>query len=106
MTLTFGADKSKAHVHNISGKKNPWLIYISDDKVEYDIEINNVIKFLETRCVPKTRDGIQELLRRKYKMKEYSALGICRQTHGVMYNDFLWIKFNDEQTRFEDVRIR
>ena len=64
------------------------------------------MKFLETRRVPKTIDGINGLLKHKYHLKEYSAIGICRQTHGVMYNDFFWLRFNGEKLEFNDVRVR
>lgn len=94
------------HVDNISGTKNPWLIYISKNEKEYDINICELIKFMETRCVPRTRDGIEELLRKKYHLKEYSPIGICKQTHGVSHNDHIWLRFDDETLRFNDVRVR
>ena len=30
----------------------------------------------------------------------------CRKTHGVMYNDFWWIKFPGETIKWDDVKVR
>lgn len=106
VNITFIENSNIAHIMNISGKKNPWLIYISKNEKEYDISICDVIKFLETRCVPKTRENIEELLSKKYHLKEYSSIGICKQTHGVSNNDNIWLRFNSEELRFDDVRVR
>lgn len=105
MTI-YTSQSGLVHIDNVEGKKNPWIPYISKNEKAYDVSICDLIKFLETRCVPRTREGIEELLRKKYHLKEYSPIGICRQTHGVSNNDNYWLRFNDENLRFKDVRVR
>ena len=36
----------------------------------------------------------------------YNPLEIAKKTHGVLYDDFEWMRFGDEEVTFEDVRIR
>ena len=51
------------------------------------------------------RPDIRELLA-ACGLTKYVPLDIVRKTHGVSYNDFLWIKFPGEDLRAEDVLVR
>lgn len=93
-------------ITNYSGEKNVWLQYVSKAEKEYNVSFSDFCRFLETRCVPRTRDGIDELLKKKYGLTEYSPLQICKKTHGINYSDTIWLKFNDENLRYADVRVR
>lgn len=106
MELKYSGSGSLMKVNNISGQKNAYLPYISKDCKQYDVSVYELIKFLETRCVPKTREGIDELLKKKYNLTEYNAIEICKQMHGVSHSDFIWLRFNDEKLRYDDVKIR
>ena len=60
---------------------------------------------LKMRCWDPGRPDIRELLA-ACGLTKYAPLDIVRKTHGVSYNDFLWIKFPGEDLRAEDVLVR
>lgn len=60
---------------------------------------------LKMRCWDPGRPDIKELLA-ACGLTKYIPLDIVRKTHGVSYNDFLWIKFPGENLRAEDVLVR
>lgn len=60
---------------------------------------------LKMRCWDPGRPDIKELLA-ACGLTKYVPLDIVRKTHGVSYNDFLWIKFPGEDLRAEDVLVR
>ena len=60
---------------------------------------------LKMRCWDPGRHDIRELLA-ACGLTKYVPLDIVRKTHGVSYNDFLWIKFPGEDLRAEDVLVR
>ena len=60
---------------------------------------------LKMRCWDPGRPDIRELLA-ACGLTKYVPLDIVRKTHGVSYNDFLWIKFPGEDLRAEDVLVR
>ena len=65
--------------------------------------VNNVMKFLEMRCFPRTRYDCKELLK-TIGLQEYNPLDIVRITHGRMVNDFFWIRFQGEDLSWCDLR--
>ena len=40
---------------------------------------------------------------KKLGLAYYDPLGIVKKTHGVSYNDFLWIQFSGEHLMWKDV---
>ena len=60
---------------------------------------------LKMRCWDPGRPDIKELLA-ACGLTKYIPLDIVRKTHGVSYNDFLWIKFPGENLKAEDVLVR
>ena len=60
---------------------------------------------LKMRCWDPGRPDIRELLA-ACGLTKYVPLDIERKTHGVSYNDFLWIIFPGEDLRAEDVLVR
>lgn len=61
--------------------------------------------FLISRCMPKGRECLPEYL--EYcGLKEYNPYEIVKVTHGVMWEDFLWLKFPGENIAWEDVKVR
>ena len=63
------------------------------------------LEFMEDRCVPKTRADISQLLA-SIGLTEYNPIEIVKRSHGVMFEDFIWIKFKGEKLTYEDVKIR
>lgn len=100
--------------------KIKWCIESFEVQVEYDetvpmllrpfcfkesYSVKDIEEFLEDRCIPRTRSNIDEWL--KYNgFSHYSPLAIVRKTHGVMWEDFIWIRFEGEDLTYEDIRIR
>lgn len=64
-----------------------------------------VMKFLESRSVPRTRVDIEDILRR-YGLREYDALQMCKKSHGRSMSDYLWLKFDGENISYADVKLR
>lgn len=65
-------------------------------------QLNEILK---TRCWDEGRPDINELLRVR-GIKEYNPLEIVRKTHGVSWNDFIWLRFPGEQITAKDVLVR
>lgn len=61
--------------------------------------------FLESRCMPKGRECLPEYLK-ACGVEVYDPYEILKSTHGVMWEDFLWIKFPGEEITWEDVKVR
>lgn len=61
--------------------------------------------FLESRCMPKGRSCLPEYLK-ACGIDNYNPYEIIKVTHGVMWEDFLWIKFPHEEISWEDVKVR
>lgn len=66
----------------------------------------NVMNWMETRTVPRTRFGIEELLTEKFGLKEYNAYAMCKKSHAISMSDYLWIRFKDEDIEYDDIKIR
>lgn len=63
------------------------------------------IDFLRYRCFEETRPDAKILLKH-WGLDYYDPDKLVRKTHGVLFGDFIWVKFGDENITFEDVRIR
>ena len=103
-TVTITDDKHIL-VENYSGKINFYVPYITRNDKVYEIDYPTLDKFLESRCFSRHRIDLDELLK-KYGLKYYSPMGICRKSHGVKVTDFTWMSFDDERLRWDDVRIK
>lgn len=77
----------------------PKAIY--PDRITYE----NYAKFLEERLPDKTRDDMPEILRR-YGLRDFMPVKMCRKSHGRNMTDFLWLRFDDEPLCFNDIRLR
>ena len=69
--------------------------------------IKDVEEFFEDRCFPKERVNCKDILRR-LDLDCYEPELICRKTHGMQFDDFLWIKFDndDENLCWDDIKLR
>lgn len=77
----------------------PKAIY--PDRITY----KNFEKFLESRLPDKTRDDMPEILRR-YGLRDFMPVKMCRKSHGRNMTDFLWLRFDDEKLCYNDIRLR
>ena len=79
--------------------------YIPYELRDKNTNINVIKDYLETRCVPRTRVNIDKLLNSN-GLDYYDPYEIVRISHGVQWEDYVWIKFEDESLVWEDVKIR
>lgn len=69
------------------------------------VTLDYVKSFLEKRAVSKDKSNIAEILS-QLNLKEYDIIEILKKTHGVNFDDFLWLKFNDENITWNEVKLR
>ncbi len=71
-----------------------------DGSITYHILDN----FLCSRLPDKHRADIDYILK-KYDLKYFNPYIMCSMSHGRNMNDFVWMKFDDEQVTFDEVRL-
>ena len=66
----------------------------------------NILSILKGRVICKER--CDEDMLRSMGLKEYNVYDILRVTHGVDIDDFMWLKFDedDKSLCWDDVRVR
>lgn len=81
--------------------KNPAKqIFAKDEFSLY--ELGDILSW---RCWDKKRENIEKYLF-KLGLTEYDPYKICRKTHGVMFQDKIWFKYEGENISWEDVKCR
>lgn len=70
-----------------------------------DLSINRIYNFLKSRCYEDGRADLQEILCQA-GLKDNNPWEWNRITHGVTWEDYLWIKFEGEEISWENVRWR
>ncbi|MBR4600362.1 MAG: hypothetical protein IKO39_09985 [Treponema sp.] len=63
-------------------------------------ELGEIIKL---RCWDENRDNLEKYLH-KLGLSEYNPYEICRKTHGVMFQDKTWFKYEGETLTWDDVK--
>ena len=67
---------------------------------------NDLEEFFEERCFPKERVNCKEILH-DLGLDYYEPELICRKTHGVQFDDFIWLQFSDEpKVKWNDIKLR
>ncbi|MBR4514538.1 MAG: hypothetical protein IKO61_06595 [Lachnospiraceae bacterium] len=69
------------------------------------ISRNQLNEILKLRCFEEGRPDIKDKLA-SIGLTEYIPIEIVKRTHGVSYNDYIWIRFPGEKLRAEDVLVR
>ncbi|BCG56777.1 hypothetical protein [Paenibacillus sp. URB8-2] len=67
--------------------------------------VSDVLDFFESRCLPRTRHHIKKILQ-SLELSDYVPTDIVKQTHGVLYDDYVWIRFSGEELTCADVHPR
>lgn len=68
--------------------------------------IDDLSNFYESRCFPRERENCKEILK-ELGVDCYIPELICRKTHGVQFDDFVWLQFSDEpQVCWNDIKWR
>ena len=68
------------------------------------LDLMRFYRFLKDRCYEDTRGDLPEILR-EAGLTSNDPWKWVRITHGVSWHDHIWIKFDDEDLKWEDVRI-
>lgn len=69
------------------------------------VDRRRIYEFIKSRCVEENRSDIREILN-QLGIQEYDPWKMVRVTHGVDWDDFYWLRFEGEDFRWEDVRVR
>ena len=72
---------------------------------KYKVHVGDVLDYFESRCVPRSRHHIEKVLQ-SLGLQEYVPTDIVKQTHGVLYDDYVWIRFSGEELTCADVHPR
>lgn len=73
--------------------------------MEGPVTIEELEKWLKWRTFPPTRANADELLE-ALGLNAYNRWAIVRKTHGVMADDEIWLRFQGETLKHEDVCLR
>lgn len=79
------------------GPKQPFMCQRQD--------IPYIYMFLESRCFENGRPDFPKILA-AHGMTDNEPCEWNRKTHGVMYNDYWWLRFPDENITWDDVKVR
>ncbi|MHA7582277.1 hypothetical protein ACX12E_18095 [Paenibacillus vandeheii] len=69
------------------------------------VRVGDVLNYFESRCFPRTRHHADKILQ-SLGLQDYIASDIVKQTHGVLYDDYVWIRFSNEELTCADVHPR
>jgi hypothetical protein len=72
---------------------------------KYKVRVGDVLDYFESRCVARSRHHIEKVLQ-SLDLQEYVPTDIVKQTHGVLYDDYVWIRFSGEELTCADVHPR
>jgi hypothetical protein len=68
--------------------------------------VDRLLTYFEGRCFPRSRGDAEKILN-SLGMSNYSPLGIVRKTHGVLFDDYVWLRFEGEENlTYEDIGYR
>ncbi|MFF2092707.1 hypothetical protein [Paenibacillus sp. NPDC058174] len=67
--------------------------------------VSDVLDYFESRCLPRTRHHIDKVLQ-SLGLSDYVPADIVKKTHGVLYDDYVWIRFAGEELTCADVHPR
>lgn len=81
--------------------KNPAKQIFSKDTISL-FELGEILSW---RCWDKNRENIEKYLF-KLGLTEFDPYKICRKTHGVMYQDKIWFKYDGEKISWDDIKCR
>lgn len=62
-------------------------------------------EFLCSRLPDRRRKDMDRILK-NYGLTYFNPYDMCRKSHGRNMTDFVWIKYDDEELKFNDIRLR
>ncbi len=86
-----------------------WEKHVPDSPIQpfwgENIDTLRFFHFLKDRCYEDSRADLKDILA-AHGMENNNPYEWCMKTHGVTYEDFFWIRYNEEEITWEDVRVR
>ena len=68
--------------------------------------LKDLDEYFEERCFPRERENCKQILQ-ALDIPTYEPELICRKTHGLQFDDFLWLQFSDEpQVTYDEIKLR
>lgn len=98
ITIDYTNEKIEVSVYTNDPIYMPFGIKRNPDFHDYKM-------FLESRCFPKERYNKKQLLL-DLDVPYYEPFYIIQKTHGLMHEDYCWIRFKGEDVNYEDIKIR
>lgn len=92
---------------NVTSKKlvDDVIPAVPDYIMPNNITLKRMNQFIESRAPERTRPDMPLLLK-KYDIPSYNPYWFCKKSHGRSMTDFLWVKFDNEEIDFNDIRLR
>ena len=69
------------------------------------LDVERFYSFLKSRCYEDGRADLPEILKQAH-LKDNNPYNFIRISHGVTYEDDFWIRFEGENLKWKDVRVR
>lgn len=103
-------NEESAYVHVSSDHKEVSVIKILPDGMKQPfsgnkLDLERVYNFLKDRCFEDGYADLEHVLE-MCNMSFNDPWEWNRKTHGVSWEDYFWIKFDDEDITWEDVKWR
>lgn len=103
-------DEEVAKVILSSDKKKVEIIKLIPDGIKQPFggarqDLARVYDFLKSRCYENDRADLETILATA-GMSSNNPWQWVKKTHGVTYEDFFWIRFENESLTWNEVRIR
>ncbi|MFQ9151986.1 MAG: hypothetical protein ACLR6B_11325 [Blautia sp.] len=64
-----------------------------------------VYEYFQSRTIDQARPDLKEYLAR-LGLTEYNSYKMVRETHGLMWDDYQWVRFPDDTVTYEEIKIR
>jgi len=82
------------------------LIFFRPFGVRTEVTYEDLMEFYEDRCFSRERENCKTVLK-SIGLDYYDPELICRKTHGLQFDDFVWLQFSDEpQVEWDDIKLR
>ena len=93
----------------VQGKKVFFENYTDDfidrafGNYESPVSLKRFEELLEERCFPRTRGNAKEVLK-SLGLDTYNVYEIVKRTHGAMFDDTYWFKFEGEDLTYKELK--
>ena len=63
------------------------------------------ILIMKQRAISERRSDIKDILR-QFNLNKYDLMKLLRKTHGITTDDYLWLRFDNENISYEKIKVR